>query len=61
MHDDDDKNIQEVSIVVVGDIGHSPRMCNHAFSFASHGIRVNLFGYLNSKPHEAVFKNENIR
>lgn len=52
----------KVVIVVLGDIGHSPRMCNHAYSFASKAnVEVELFGYLNSKPHEKIFKNENIR
>lgn len=32
-------------IVVLGDIGRSPRMTYHALSFAKHGVKVNLIGY----------------
>lgn len=35
-----------VTIVVLGDIGHSPRMQYHAQSIAKHGGRVNIVGYL---------------
>lgn len=34
-----------VQIVVLGDIGHSPRMQNHALSIAKHGGRVSIIGY----------------
>lgn len=32
-------------IVVLGDIGHSPRMQYHALSIARHGGNVDLVGY----------------
>lgn len=35
-----------VQIVVLGDIGHSPRMQYHALSIAQHGRVVDLVGYL---------------
>lgn len=42
------KDINEVVIVVLGDLGHSPRMSYHARSFANAGYSVNLCGYLES-------------
>lgn len=41
-------NINEVVIVVLGDLGHSPRMTYHARSFQKLGYQVNLCGYLES-------------
>lgn len=38
-----------VSVVVLGDIGRSPRMQYHATSIAAHGGRVNLVGYVDSE------------
>uniref|UniRef100_A0A1I8BRC0 NAD(P)-bd_dom domain-containing protein n=1 Tax=Meloidogyne hapla TaxID=6305 RepID=A0A1I8BRC0_MELHA len=52
--------MRNATIVVVGDIGHSPRTCNHAYSLASHGLRTNIIGYLNSKPHPKIINHENI-
>lgn len=34
-----------VQIVVLGDIGHSPRMQYHALSIAQHGGYVDLIGF----------------
>lgn len=34
-----------VVVVVLGDVGRSPRMQYHAMSLASHGVRVTLIGY----------------
>ena len=34
-----------VQVVVLGDIGRSPRMQYHALSIATHGGRVQLVGY----------------
>lgn len=39
-----------ISIFVLGDLGHSPRMNYHARSFANHDYYVNLCGYLESQP-----------
>lgn len=39
------KNVKRVYIVVLGDIGRSPRMQYHAISFARSGFEVYLFGY----------------
>ncbi|KAI1937912.1 mannosyltransferase [Ophidiomyces ophidiicola] len=40
-----------VQIVVLGDIGHSPRMQYHAQSVAKHGGRVTIIGYQVSPPN----------
>ena len=39
-----------IHILVLGDIGRSPRMTYHALSVAKHGGKVNLIGYLGSSP-----------
>lgn len=39
------KNARSVQVVVLGDIGRSPRMQYHALSLAKHGARVTLIGY----------------
>jgi beta-1,4-mannosyltransferase len=36
---------RSVQVVVLGDIGRSPRMQYHAISLAKHGARVYLIGY----------------
>ena len=35
-------------VVVLGDLGRSPRMCNHALSLANEGFSVTLLGYAGS-------------
>lgn len=39
---------RRVIVYVLGDIGHSPRMCYHAKSFAHRGFQVELCGYVDS-------------
>lgn len=46
-----------VHIVVLGDIGRSPRMQYHALSIAKHGGRVYLFGYQESEIHPEILAN----
>ena len=44
-----------VQVVVLGDIGHSPRMQYHALSLANTGkVGVELIGFRGSKPLDAV-------
>ncbi|KAJ8104968.1 hypothetical protein OPT61_g10466 [Boeremia exigua] len=43
-----------VQIVVLGDIGRSPRMQYHALSIAKHGGRVFLIGYQESEIHPDI-------
>ena len=47
------KSKLSVQVLVLGDIGRSPRMQYHAMSIAKHGGRVSLIGY-NGRPHEAI-------
>ena len=34
-----------VHVVVLGDLGRSPRMCNHAMEFEKYKFNVQLVGY----------------
>ncbi|KAK4545109.1 hypothetical protein LTR36_003660 [Oleoguttula mirabilis] len=43
-----------VQVVVLGDIGRSPRMQYHALSIADHGGHVDLVGYVDSEIHPDV-------
>lgn len=43
-----------VQVVVLGDIGRSPRMQYHALSLAKHGGKVDLIGYLESDIHPEI-------
>jgi beta-1,4-mannosyltransferase len=40
------KSRTSVQIIVLGDVGRSPRMQYHALSIAKHGGRVDLIGFL---------------
>lgn len=44
----DDK--KRVSVIVMGDIGRSPRMQYHSLSFAIEGFCVDIVGYGGSEP-----------
>lgn len=46
-----------VQVVVLGDIGRSPRMQYHALSLARHGARVSLIGYADSEVHPDIQAN----
>jgi beta-1,4-mannosyltransferase len=39
------KGEKNVCIIVLGDIGRSPRIQYHALSFAKHGFNVTIVGY----------------
>lgn len=49
----DFKQGRTIQIVVLGDIGRSPRMQYHALSIAKHGGRVFLIGYQGMNPHKS--------
>ncbi|KAK5162630.1 hypothetical protein LTR04_003212 [Oleoguttula sp. CCFEE 6159] len=51
------KTETSVQVVVLGDIGRSPRMQYHALSIAQHGGRVYLVGYQESDVHPDVLAN----
>ncbi|KAJ2742447.1 mannosyltransferase [Coemansia sp. BCRC 34301] len=45
---------KRVAILVLGDIGRSPRMQYHALSLAKAGLAVDLIGYAGSTPMEGI-------
>ncbi|XP_060116831.1 chitobiosyldiphosphodolichol beta-mannosyltransferase [Heteronotia binoei] len=49
------------AVVVLGDLGRSPRMQYHALSLARRGFRVAFLGYAGTKPHSDILHNENIQ
>ncbi|KAJ6189936.1 hypothetical protein N7519_004844 [Penicillium mononematosum] len=49
-----------VQILVLGDIGRSPRMQYHALSIAKHGGEVVIIGYNESDPHPDIISHPNI-
>uniref|UniRef100_H0WG01 Chitobiosyldiphosphodolichol beta-mannosyltransferase n=1 Tax=Otolemur garnettii TaxID=30611 RepID=H0WG01_OTOGA len=52
---------RHVLVVVLGDVGRSPRMQYHALSLAKHGFSVTLLGFCNSKPHNELLQSDRIR
>ncbi|XP_054908063.1 chitobiosyldiphosphodolichol beta-mannosyltransferase isoform X2 [Poeciliopsis prolifica] len=52
---------RRVCVLVLGDIGRSPRMQYHALSLSRHGYQVTFVGFSDSKPHQDVLKEEKIR
>ncbi|XP_057673310.1 chitobiosyldiphosphodolichol beta-mannosyltransferase [Corythoichthys intestinalis] len=51
---------RRVCVLVLGDIGRSPRMQYHSLSLSKHGYEVILVGYLDSKPHRDVLEEDRI-
>ncbi|CCH46944.1 Chitobiosyldiphosphodolichol beta-mannosyltransferase [Wickerhamomyces ciferrii] len=51
---------KRIIIFVLGDLGHSPRMCYHARSFAEKGYSVDLCGYLEESPPLDLIDNYNV-
>lgn len=51
---------KRVIIYVLGEIGHSPRMCYHALSFSERGWQVELCGYVEDKLPKALEDDLNI-
>lgn len=51
---------RNISIFVLGDLGHSPRMCYHALSFSRLGYAVNLCGYLETEPPATILDDPNV-
>lgn len=49
-----DEDERRVQIVVLGDLGRSPRMQYHALSIARHGGQVDLIGYRDSDLHPQI-------
>ncbi|KAI3405549.2 ALG1 [Candida oxycetoniae] len=51
---------KSVLIFVLGDLGHSPRMCYHALSFSQLEYNVNLCGYVETRPLDKIVDDINI-
>ncbi|XP_026858600.1 chitobiosyldiphosphodolichol beta-mannosyltransferase isoform X1 [Electrophorus electricus] len=49
-----------VCVLVLGDIGRSPRMQYHALSFSRHGYNVTFIGFLGTKPHRDILEDDRI-
>ena len=45
---------------MLGDLGHSPRMCYHALSFSKLDYYVNLCGYVETEPSHQIVDDVNI-
>ena len=52
-----ERSANRVQILVLGDIGRSPRMQYHALSIAKHGGFVDLIGYVESEIHPEILAN----
>ncbi|XP_037670184.1 chitobiosyldiphosphodolichol beta-mannosyltransferase isoform X2 [Choloepus didactylus] len=52
---------RHVAVVVLGDVGRSPRMQYHALSLAKHGFFVTLLGFYNSKPYDEILQSNRIQ
>ncbi|XP_008051862.1 chitobiosyldiphosphodolichol beta-mannosyltransferase [Carlito syrichta] len=52
---------RHVVVVVLGDVGRSPRMQYHALSLAKCGFSVTLLGFCNSKPHDELLQSNRIQ
>ena len=51
---------QTVAVVVLGDLGRSPRMKNHAVSLANEGFNVKMIGYGGSSLGNEIISNPKI-
>ncbi|XP_010642443.1 chitobiosyldiphosphodolichol beta-mannosyltransferase isoform X2 [Fukomys damarensis] len=52
---------RHVVVLVLGDVGRSPRMQYHALSLAKSGFSVTLLGFCNSKPHSELLESDKIQ
>ncbi|XP_065065726.1 chitobiosyldiphosphodolichol beta-mannosyltransferase-like [Rhopilema esculentum] len=55
------KKSKRVCVLVIGDIGRSPRMQNHAISLAEFDFQVDFVGLSGSSPAPEVLQNKNIK
>ncbi|CAE8650342.1 unnamed protein product, partial [Polarella glacialis] len=61
LRSNEDKGQRNVTVLVLGDIGRSPRMQYHALSLARHGCSVSLVGYPGAQPMNDIMSNPRIR
>ncbi|KAH9931275.1 glycosyltransferase family 33 protein [Fomitopsis serialis] len=54
-------SLRSVAILVLGDIGRSPRMMYHAESFASIGFETYVIGYAGAKPFSSLLSIPHVR
>uniref|UniRef100_A0A7N8Y6I7 Chitobiosyldiphosphodolichol beta-mannosyltransferase n=1 Tax=Mastacembelus armatus TaxID=205130 RepID=A0A7N8Y6I7_9TELE len=52
---------RRVCVLVLGDVGRSPRMQYHCLSLSKHGYYVSFVGFLDTKPHQDLLRQEKIR
>ncbi|XP_047427986.1 chitobiosyldiphosphodolichol beta-mannosyltransferase [Mugil cephalus] len=52
---------RRVCVLVLGDIGRSPRMQYHSLSLSRHGYHVTFVGFLDTKPHQDVLNEKKIK
>ncbi|XP_030739744.1 chitobiosyldiphosphodolichol beta-mannosyltransferase isoform X1 [Globicephala melas] len=52
---------RHVIVVVLGDVGRSPRMQYHALSLAKCGFSVTFLGFCTSKPHDELLQSDRIQ
>lgn len=52
--------MNRVCVVVLGDVGRSPRMQYHSLSLADTGFDVDIVGYGGSRPHQRLLENQRI-
>ncbi|POY71615.1 hypothetical protein BMF94_5308 [Rhodotorula taiwanensis] len=52
---------KSVALVVLGDIGRSPRMLYHADSFARHGFETRIVAHRGSSPPQSLTENARVR
>lgn len=55
------KSGKNVCVLVLGDIGRSPRMQYHAVSFAREGFTVDIVGYPGSSPIREISENASVQ
>ena len=53
-----ERSANRVQLLVLGDVGRSPRMQYHALSIARHEVQVDLIGYLESDIHPDILANQ---
>lgn len=52
-----ERSANRVQVLVLGDVGRSPRMQYHALSIAKHGGQVDLIGYVETDIHPDILAN----
>ncbi|XP_068102930.1 chitobiosyldiphosphodolichol beta-mannosyltransferase [Hyperolius riggenbachi] len=52
---------RQVCVLVLGDVGRSPRMTYHALSLARKGYDVTLAGFRETDPHKDILNNKKIK